>query len=76
MKLILVILLFGLLISCLLFLQKYMKIQENLISFTAPKLSSDQDKNSMAELMRLGSQGNENSKYDVIDTQLLKEPNA
>jgi hypothetical protein len=72
MKLILVIL-FGLLI---IFLIKYTKIQENLVSFTAPELSSDKDKKSMAELMRLGSQGDANSKYDIIDTQLLKEPNA
>jgi len=72
MKLILVIL-FGLLI---IFFMKYKNIQENLISFTAPQLSSDRDKNSMAELMRIGSQGYENSKYDIIDTQLLKEPNA
>jgi hypothetical protein len=72
MKLILVIL-FGLSIILLL---KYSKIQENLISFTAPELSSDKDKNSMAELMRLGSQGDENSKYDTIDTRLLKEPNT
>jgi biopolymer transport protein ExbD len=72
MKLILVILL-GLLI---IFLIKYHKIQENLISFTAPELSSEKDKNSMAELMRLGSQGNANSQYDIIDTQLLEETNT
>ena len=72
MKLILVIL-FGL---SIILLMKYRKIQENLISFTAPQLSSDKDKNSMAELMRLGSQGDENSKYDTIDTRLLKEPNT
>jgi hypothetical protein len=72
MKLILVILL-GLLI---IFFIKYHKIQENLISFTAPELSSEKDKNSMAELMRLGSQGNANSQYDTIDTQLLEETNT
>jgi hypothetical protein len=72
MKLILVIL-FGLSIILLI---KYRKIQENLISFTAPQLSSDKDKNSMAELMRLGSQGDENSKFDTVDTRLLEKPNT
>jgi hypothetical protein len=72
MKLILVIL-FGL---SIILLMKYSKIQENLITFTAPELSSEKDKNSMAELMRLGSQGDENSKYDTIDTRLLKETNT
>jgi hypothetical protein len=51
---------------------KYKKqIQENLISFNAPQLSSDRDKESMADLMRLGSQGDENSKYDTVDTRYL-----
>ena len=72
MKLILVIL-FGLYIILLI---KYHKIQENLVSFTAPELSSDRDKNSMAELMRLGSQGIENSRFDTIDTRLLEESNT
>jgi hypothetical protein len=73
MKLILGIL-FGLLL--IIFFIKFYKIQENLISFTAPQLSSERDKKSMAELMRLGSQGDENSKYDTIDTRLLKESNT
>jgi len=45
---------------------------ETLISFTAPELSSNKDKESMAELMRLGTQGNENSKYDTVDTRFLQ----
>ena len=47
------------------------KIKEDLITFTAPQLSSDRDKDSMAELMRLGSQGIENAKYDTVDTRYL-----
>ncbi len=68
MKIIVILLLF--IISCVIFVNiRY--VQENLISFTAPELSSDKDKESMAELMRLGTQGNENSKYDTVDTRFL-----
>jgi hypothetical protein len=69
MKIIIILLLFF--ISCVI-LANIGKIQENLISFTAPELSSENDKKSMAELMRLGSQGNENSKYDTVDTKYLQ----
>lgn len=48
------------------------KIREDMIEFTAPQLSSDRDKDSMAELMRLGSQGQENAKYDTVDTRYLQ----
>lgn len=48
------------------------KIKEDLITFSAPQLSSDRDKDSMAELMRLGSQGVENAKYDTVDTRYLQ----
>ena len=69
MKLIITI---FLLIISVFFMIKYKKqIQENLISFNAPQLSSEQDKESMADLMRLGSQGDENSKYDTVDTRYL-----
>ena len=69
MKLIITIVL---LIVSVFFMIKYKKqIQENLISFNAPQLSSDRDKESMADLMRLGSQGDENSKYDTVDTRYL-----
>ena len=69
MKLIITI---FLLIISVFFMIKYKKqIQENLISFNAPQLSSDRDKESMADLMRLGSQGDENSKYDTVDTRYL-----
>jgi hypothetical protein len=69
MKLIIIIVL---LIVSVFFMIKYKKqIQENLISFNAPQLSSDRDKESMADLMRLGSQGDENSKYDTVDTRYL-----
>ena len=65
-----VLLLFLFIISYLILLN-VTHIQENLISFVAPELSSEKDKESMAELMRLGTQGNENSKYDTVDTRFL-----
>jgi hypothetical protein len=69
MKLIITIVL---LIISVFFMIKYKKqIHENLISFNAPQLSSDRDKESMADLMRLGSQGVENAKYDTVDTRYL-----
>ena len=66
-----VLLLFLFIVSYLILLN-ITPIHENLISFVAPELSSEKDKESMAELMRLGTQGNENSKYDTVDTRFLQ----
>jgi len=45
---------------------------ENLINFTPPLNSTDRDKETMAELMRIGSQGLENAQFDVVDTNYLR----
>ena len=45
---------------------------ETLINFTPPLNSTEKDKETMAELMRMGSQGLENAQYDVVDTNYLK----
>jgi hypothetical protein len=69
MKILIILLIIILL--CFIFLN-LKPTQENLISFVPPELSMEKDKNNMAELMRLGSQGIENSRYDVVDTQYLQ----
>ena len=69
MKILIIILI--IILSCLIFINVKPTI-ENLISFVPPELSMEKDKDNMAELMRLGSQGNENSRYDVVDTQYLQ----
>jgi hypothetical protein len=45
---------------------------ENLINFTPPLNSTERDKETMAELMRMGSQGLENAQFDVVDTNYLR----
>jgi len=45
---------------------------ENLINFTPPLNSDQKDKELMAELMRVGSQGIENAQFDTVDTNYLK----
>ncbi len=45
---------------------------ENLINFVPPLNSTERDKETMAELMRMGSQGLENAQFDVVDTNYLR----
>jgi hypothetical protein len=69
MKILIIILI--IMLSCFIFI-RVKPTQENLISFVAPELSTEKDKGNMSELMRLGSQGIENSRYDTVDTQYLQ----
>ena len=50
------------------------KILEHAIQFEPPHLTNDRDKDTIAELMRIGSQANTNSDYDTVDTNLLTKP--
>ena len=67
--LIVAIILIGALIIAVMF--KYSTIVETMtsssgITFVPPPLSSDQNIENMKELMRIGSQGVENAKYDNV----------
>ena len=42
------------------------------IQFVPPMLSSKQDVDNMKELMRIGSQGLENAKYDNVSMDYVK----
>jgi len=64
-------LLLIILIVCL-FLPYRTNYLENLINFTPPLNSDKKDKEIMAELMRIGSQGIENAQFDTVDTNYLK----
>ena len=51
------------------------KIFEHAIEFEPPHLTNKKDKDTIGELMRIGTQSNSNSVYDVVDTNLLTTPN-
>lgn len=50
------------------------KILEHAIEFEPPHLTNNRDKETIGELMRIGTQANSNSVYDTVDTNLLSKP--
>lgn len=50
------------------------KIYEHAIEFQPPYLTNNKDKETIGELMRIGTQANTNSTYDTVDTNLLSKP--
>ena len=50
------------------------KIFEHAIEFQPPYLTNNKDKDTIGELMRIGTQANSNSVYDTVDTNLLGKP--
>jgi hypothetical protein len=50
------------------------KILEHAIEFQPPHLTNNKDKDTIGELMRIGTQANTNSTYDTVDTNLLIKP--
>lgn len=58
------------------FLLKLIKprILEHAIEFEPPHLTSNKDKETIGELMRIGTQANSNSVFDTVDTNLLLKP--
>jgi|LakMenEpi03Aug12_release.lakeMendotaPanAssembly.Ray.scaffolds.fasta_scaffold3003946_2 hypothetical protein len=50
------------------------KILEHAIEFQPPHLTNNKDKDTIGELMRIGTQANSNSVYDTVDTNLLAKP--
>jgi hypothetical protein len=48
------------------------EIFEHAIEFEPPHLTNNKDKDTIGELMRIGTQANSNSVYDIVDTNLLK----
>ena len=50
------------------------KIFEHAIQFEPPHLTNNKDKETIGELMRIGTQANSNSVYDTVDTNLLTKP--
>ena len=52
--------------------KKNIETLENGIEFVAPPLSSPESIDFMKELMRIGSQGQENAKYDNVSMSNVK----
>jgi len=68
--------LYIILILLFLLLLKLVKptILEHAIEFEPPYLTNKKDKDTIGELMRIGTQANVNSTYDIVDTNLLTKP--
>jgi hypothetical protein len=49
-------------------------VLEHAIEFEPPYLSNNKEKDTIGELMRIGTQANSNSEYDTVDTNLLTKP--
>jgi hypothetical protein len=63
-----------LLIFLILIILRKPAILEHAIEFEPPYLTNSKDKNTIGELMRIGTQANTNSTYDTVDTNLLMKP--
>ena len=63
-----------LLLFLFLYLLKTTNILEHAIAFEPPYLSNDKEKDTIGELMRIGTQSNANAEYDTVDTNLLSKP--
>lgn len=50
------------------------KIIEEAIEFEPPHMTGSANTSTIGELMRIGTQANENATYDTVDTNLLKKP--
>ncbi len=74
MKQILILIVMLLFLGLLLFKLLKPKIFEHAIEFQPPYLTNNKDKETIGELMRIGTQANSNSVYDTVDTNLLAKP--
>jgi hypothetical protein len=75
MKRILIFIIILLLLILLLLQRVKPTIFEHAIEFEPPHLTNNKDKDTIGELMRIGTQANSNSVFDVVDTNLLTKPN-